>query len=94
MGWESRAAARCEAMDARIEARCASARASVQGNDHAASHGLLGRMQGARAVKSGRSRGGNAGSNAFRAMQSSHSGGADYSDGSGCVMNPSNEVAV
>lgn len=75
--------------------RCAGARAAVQGNNHAASHGLLGRMQGARAVKGGRSKGGNSGSNAFHAMQQSeHSGGANYADGSGCIMNPSNECGI
>lgn len=74
--------------------RCESARSMVQGKDGLASKGLLGRMQGARAIKGGRSKGGNSGSNAFRAMQSGRSGGADYSDGSGCIMNPSDEVAV
>jgi hypothetical protein len=49
--------------------RCEGARAAVQGKDGLASKGLLGRMQGARAIKSGSRKGGNPGSNRFQQMQ-------------------------
>jgi hypothetical protein len=62
--------------------RCASARGSVQGNDGMASRGLMGRMQGARAIKDG-SRNNNPGSRAFAQMQAENSANGMYTQSNG-----------